>query len=57
MHKNDAEENEDSTQVFDRATKQWITKKWEDVRIGDIVKVTDKKDVNKIPADLMLLYA
>lgn len=32
-------------------------KKWEDVLIGDIVKITDKKDINKIPADLMLLYA
>jgi magnesium-transporting ATPase (P-type) len=37
MHKNDAEENEASTQVLNRATKQWFTKKWEDVLIGDIV--------------------
>jgi P-type E1-E2 ATPase len=57
MHKNDAEENEDTTKVFNRATKDWQTKKWEDVLIGDIVKITDKKDINKIPADLMLLYA
>jgi len=29
MHKNDAEENEEKVDVLDRATKKWVTKKWE----------------------------
>jgi P-type E1-E2 ATPase len=57
MHKNDAEENEEETEVFNRATKTWFNKKWEDVAIGDLIRITDTKDKNKIPADLLLLYA
>ena len=57
MHKNDAEENEEKVEVLNRTSGAWESKKWEDVLIGNIIKITDKKDKNKIPADIMLLYA
>jgi P-type E1-E2 ATPase len=56
MHKNDAEENEEKTLVYDRHAKKFTDKTWENVCIGDIVKLEAKGRNDKIPADLMLLY-
>ena len=57
MHKNDAEENDEICSIFDRETNHWVDKKWMDVTVGDLIKITDGKQSNKIPADLLLLYA
>jgi magnesium-transporting ATPase (P-type) len=57
MHQNDAEENEEETEFFHRDSQTWIKKKWENVAIGDLIRITDEKHKNKIPADLLLLYS
>lgn len=51
-HKSDNAENDSQVLVLDSKTGQFITKKWRDIKIGEIVKVVED---TQFPADLFLL--
>ena len=51
-HRSDNEENDRKILVADRATRTFLTKKWRDVKVGDIVKVLENR---YFPADIVLL--
>lgn len=53
-HKQDREVNNRSAQVLDPVSGHLVRKRWRDLRVGDVVKVT--KD-HPFPADLLLLSA
>lgn len=51
-YKQDKEVNKRPVEVLDSANKQFVTKQWQDIMVGDIVRVT--KD-QQFPADLVFL--
>ena len=50
--KSDEEENNNVCLVFDNKTNQFVSKKWKEIALGDIVKVMNDQ---QFPADLILL--
>jgi magnesium-transporting ATPase (P-type) len=53
-YKSDKELNNKLTLRFDYTSKQWETKKWSEIRQGDLVRV---KSGEEIPADLLIVDA
>ena len=51
-HKEDRGENESKTEVFSKEQNHFVFKKWNEVKVGDIVKVTNGAC---FPADLVLI--
>ena len=52
-HKEDSNENNSKTQVYDRNSKRFETMEWRQIQIGDVVKVNDN---GFFPADMIVLH-
>jgi len=53
-HVSDAEENDKKVEVYDKTLKQFVRKKWREIRVGNVVKVNDGE---MIPADMITLHS
>lgn len=53
-HRDDRQENEENTEVFNQVTGQFENRFWENVQVGDVVKV---KRNSFFPADLLLMHS
>ena len=51
-HKSDNAENMNKTLIYNKETKQFEEKRWQDVKVGQIVKVNENQ---YFPADLILI--
>ena len=51
-HKSDDEENNKDCEVYDTHLRQFVTKNWKDVLVGQVIRV---KSDEFVPADMVLL--
>jgi phospholipid-transporting ATPase len=51
-HKNDAEENNQITNVWNESTKSFEEMKWKDIKVGKIIQLQSD---NLIPCDILLI--
>ena len=53
-HVRDKKENDSLVDVFDRSSRKFVQKKWQEVKVGDLIHL---KMNDSVPADILALWS